>query len=91
VERASPDAATHLGFIKHVSHTSKHLAGGAAGERQQQDTFGRRTLRDKPRYAMDQGRRLARAGPSDDQQRFVTVAGGITLLVVQSCEQGVQF
>ena len=89
VERASPDAAVHVGIAQHGGHAFDHLRGGAASEREQQNPFRRHALRDQPGDAIDQRRRLAGTGTGDDQQRFQAVAGRLALRVVQSGQQAV--
>ena len=91
VERASPDAAVHVGIAQHGGHAFDHLRGGTASEREQQNPFRRHALRDQPGDAIHQRRRLAGAGAGDDQQRFQAVAGRLALRVVQPGQQAVGF
>ena len=71
----------------------RHLRRRAARERQQHDAARIGPLRDQPRHPMRQGRRLARAGAGDDEQRprlrerQPAMLGGAALLRIELVEQ----
>ena len=66
-----------------------HLPGRTAGEREQEDPFGRDPLGHQPGDARAQRRGLARAGTREDQQRVARVRGSRTLLDVEFVEKRV--
>src|SRR5205823_5023922 len=61
----------------------EHLARGATGEREKEDSLGRDAALDEIGDAMDQGARLSGARAGDDEQRRVAECDGARLIRVE--------
>jgi hypothetical protein len=68
---AMEGAADHApaAVIEQAAGAPQHLLAGAAGKGEQQNRFRGNALLDQMGKAIDQGSRLAAAGPGDDQYR----------------------
>ena len=82
VECAAPDFAGAL-TVYEPPGARKHLACGAARERQQQNAFGWHPLLDQVRDATRERPRLARARTGDDQHRPFTAGDRLELRGVE--------
>lgn len=102
VEGAAPDAAAGdrargcsggggAGqFAEDAVDAAEHFGSGAAGEGEQEDSFGWDAAVDQAGDAMGEGGGLAGAGAGDDQERRHAVCGRGPLLRVEAFEDRVE-